>query len=239
MHRILPRNAVIMAFATLAVFLGFCSPAQAAFALKLTSSGGATVTITDGGGGDDNGAAGAITFIGGVGGYTINVTTSLSKPILGSAASPHMDLNYITVKTTSGAETLTIEATDKDFVTSPISLVNAYGGTNNGNSSTYQSFWDNGNAEFGTSGGMSDVLGPFGPGEFSGSNSMDVTGGTPYSLTQRVVISANGAANASGNAELTPVPAPPGLVLSLIGIPIVGLGAWLGRRRISTMPIMA
>src|SRR5690349_12221218 len=58
---------------------GMAEEANAALALQLVS-GGSTVTVQDGGANDFNSLAGAITFIGTVGTYSLNVSTALSYP---------------------------------------------------------------------------------------------------------------------------------------------------------------
>jgi len=50
-------------------------------------SGGITVTITDNGVLDSNPQLGVITYIGAVGNFSINVTTAMTKPLLGDASS--------------------------------------------------------------------------------------------------------------------------------------------------------
>ena len=79
------------------------------------SDGGTTVTITDNGLGDSNPVIGAVTYVGAVGGnWLVNITTGLSKPVVGSATVPKMDLNSVNA-TSGGAGTLTIKWSDDNF----------------------------------------------------------------------------------------------------------------------------
>jgi len=62
------------------------------------------------------------------------------------------------------------------------------------------------------------------------------SGGVPFTLTNVVTFSFTLSAGSSGNAGLSTstvatAPAPAGLVLALTGLPVVGVGSWLRRRR--------
>jgi hypothetical protein len=201
--------------------------AQGAFVLRLNDGAGNTVEVTDGEVGlDSNPLAGAITFIGSLGGgtvWTVNVTTGLSDPILGSPSSPHMDLNSVNVSS-GGAGTLTIDLTDTDFTASPgpAGFTMRIGGTTAG-TVNYTAWSDPGNAEF----GLVDLInstGPLGPGAFSATTSGLAAVDAAYSLTQRVVITHTGVGVTSFDAELIPEPA----TLALVGLGLAGLAA---RRR--------
>jgi hypothetical protein len=195
------------------------SDAQAAQMLRLTQ-GASSVQITDGGVGDSNPFAGAITFIGSVGSYFLNVSTGVSKPVLGSAANPHMDLASLNM---SGSGMLTIEHTDTDFVgTGPFAM--HIGGTTNG-SVSYAAYFDSTNAAFGT-GSAIDSLGPFGGPAFAGSGGGGNAVITPYSLTQVVTLTHTGFGISSFDAELIPEPA----TLALFGLGLIGVGAATSRR---------
>jgi len=215
--------------------------ARAEFQMKIswTSGGGGSVLVHDNDV-NDTGVAhtvtGAITFSGAVGNIFLTVNTGVSKPISGSAALPDMDLNFSAQKIAgSGGETLTIEISDVGFTTSPIALTNQIGGTFSGSftQTTAQSFFDNGDTNFGKA--HAGTLMTFNSSPYSGSNVLNVTGAAPYSLTQTIVLTAGvGAGNSTGDFEILPTPAPAGLVLALTGTPVLGLGAWLRRRRIAT-----
>src|ERR1041384_5344046 len=85
--------------------------ATAAMAAPLTlefSSGLNTVTVTDGGVGDANPAAGAITFIGSVGSWNLNVGTGVGQDVLGPAT---MDLASISAAFLGAADPLTVMLT--------------------------------------------------------------------------------------------------------------------------------
>lgn len=232
---------IAAAVAVIALF-GLTSSAQAGFEMQIISSTAGTKTITDGGVGDANVAVpGEIIFIGSWGGFDLQVNTGDSKPVIGSAAAPQLDLSYKVTRTTAGAaETLTIQISDTDFTASPMPMNLNYGGTN-GPGTTSSAVGGTGlsNALYNTGDASTTVptSGTFGASAaFSGSGTFTVpnNGGSNYSLTVAVTLTNDGSAGvSSGDAHLTSAPAPAGLVLALTGMPALGLGAWVRRRRVA------
>lgn len=205
-----------------------CAPATGAIiapALRL-SDGVNTVTVIDNQTGDQSLLVGVVTFNAAVGNWIVNVTTGITKPVLGSAALPEMDLNSVNV-TSPGAGMLTIEFTDIDFAAPPgvpgFSL--DVGGTTDG-TVAIETYADANNAAFGTTTPLVN-LGPFTGGAFSavGSASSPVLAG-PYSLTMVAKITHERVGATSFNANLKPVPEPASLavwgVMSLIGAGVFG-----------------
>ncbi len=200
----------------------------AAVSVRLTS-GATTVTCDDGEPCDENPAPGAVTFIGSVGAFTVNVTTAITEPVLGSASFAILDLSSVNVS--GGPGTLTIEASHTGY-TGPLpggfylATLNV-GGTTDG-TVEFEGYLDDANNLFGT-GALLGTLGPFGPGPFSGS----ITGSAPatasFALTLVAYITHSGGDQISSfDFDVRPV-AEPGM-LSLFGI---GLGsALLGGRRL-------
>lgn len=206
--------------------------AHAALQMRITSTAGGTVTIDDNMAGDSNGAIGAITFIGGVSGYTLQVNTGVTKPIIGSAANPEMDLNYVVTKTTAGAETLTIEFSDQGFTTSPTALSIIYSATSNGATQTGLAGTGLNDALYNTS-DASTTIGPFAaPGGFGTSVlGVPLDPAIPYSLSLVVTVASTGPSQSSGDLQLTGVPEPASLaVWSVLGLAGLGYGGWRRKR---------
>lgn len=211
---------------------------EAGLVLRLSANNGTTwTTITDGGAGDVNGSAGAITFVGSIGVWTLNVSTGVSKPNLPTLH--EMDLNSVNVS--SGAGRLIIELTDTDFA--PIAggtLIGSVGGTlpaGTGNSFEGFGFKSLSNDEFADYDLAADVHnGPFFGAGFFGSNAFDSHGAIsdPYSMTIRTVITHTGAGATSFDYHLrNVVPVPAGIVLLGMGAPLLGAGYWMRRRRVA------
>jgi len=198
------------------------------------SSGATTTTIFDQVSPDANGTAGAITFVGAVGDFTLNVTTGITKPATGSASIPTLDLDSIDLSSTAGG-ILTIRFTETDF-TNPVPpgfILDAGGIT--GGSVSFHAFYDATNTPFGEGGEIAG-LGPFSSGVFSGTEHGSVSLSGPYSLTLVATIEHEAAGKSGFNAALnsgaTANPEPGTLLL--LGFCLVGLVALRRRQRVLT-----
>ena len=178
---------------------------------------------------DSNAVAGVVTFSGTTGGiFDVNVTTGISKPVIGPRK---IDLNSVNVNS-SGAGTLTLGFSDIDFVT-PTSgashnFVSHIGGTTNGE---VTALWavDDSNSYFATSGAVG-TQGPFSGGAFSATDTISTVVSTPFSISQIVVIDhSTGGSITSFDMEVSEVPEP--AVLGLLGFGLLGVGMAKRRRQ--------
>ena len=198
------------------------------------SDGNSTITIADGGGGDANSAAGAVTWIGSIGTWTLNTITGVTKPVVGFSDLPILDLNFFA--TSSGAGTLTIMFTETDYA-GTLGWANMYiGGTTSG-TVNYSAYGVAAGASRNTAFDTTRHLGTIGPLSgpvFSAAKTQTYLGGqnAPFSLTQVITITHNGAGETGGNARLR-VPEGGSSVLMLVG-GVASLGILRRSRRLST-----
>ena len=188
-------------------------PAQATLILTLTD-GSNTATV------NDLAHTGFVNFNGALGAWTINVSTGVdfSNPNVAS-----LDLNSIdAVASGTGLSTLTINLTDTGL-TGPVGT-NVSGSTSVGGTT-------HGTVQFNTyfNGSLVASLGAFSTPSYSQDmafNGLDTS--SPFSLTNEVVITQNGAGLTSFDM-ITTVPEP--TTLALLGLGLLGLG--FARRRMS------
>jgi hypothetical protein len=101
------------------VFAFGVSAARATLMLTISDGIAAdTVTVSDNGTGDLSKSLGAILWIGKVGSWSLNFDLGLSKPVIGTATHPEMDLAIASASST-GAGTLTITLSDTSFTALP------------------------------------------------------------------------------------------------------------------------
>jgi hypothetical protein len=213
---------------TLAVALSAVAAAGTTLAtptLKITDlSTLASVTITDQLPGDANGAVGAVTWVGSLGTWTINVDTGTTKPALGSAVNPRMDLAFLGVS--GGAGSLRIQFSETGFGPAMGGGLSQIGGTTEGTVS-FANYYDGANTLLAET-TLINGGGPLGPGAFSDNiGHGPISPPTPYSLTLDLSI-VHTAAGATSGDDFLCVP-DGGLTVSLLGFAMVSVG-YLRRR---------
>ncbi len=188
--------------------------------ILILSDGISEVSIIDGGIGDSNTFAGAITYMGGIGNWNLNVTTGLSYPLLGSSSYPILDLNSVDLSSAGGG-VLTITFSDTGFNIDNTDITGFYtsiGGTTSGKVTAVSYIND----------ALLVDLGSFTDRAFSDSIGTSVDPDGDFSLKSVVTITHKGAGNTSFDMEIRPVPEP--ATMLLLGSGLVGL-AGFGRKK--------
>jgi hypothetical protein len=232
---------LLVACLTAAAFWATPPPARADFQLRIYEDGNflaAPGVLTDGG-------SGVITYSGNAGDFNLAFTYATSN-------SPGADnVGIVTVantritNNTNATHTLTIEVSSQGFdlpTGDSLSLLNSASGTISRGSinGSFTSYVDRSNSLF----GKSDVAAPAVTfAGTAGTNSASFSGTTevyPFSSTGTYSITNVGTYTFAAGASMTltgglsevHAPAPPGLVLALSGMPLLGFGCWFrGRRR--------
>lgn len=225
----------VLATLTIALSLATAVVSHATPMLRITD-GVNNIVISDNGVGDASPAVGHVnyanpTFFG----WNILVSSGVTKPILGSATSPALDLNYFVIRGAGSVGTLTIYFSENGFdLTTVGKLETSAGGTLGSQGSpsvNVRTYYDLGNTELATTtlltshlftgtGGYSgnDVGGPVGP-----DNSV--------AFTVRLDISLPIGAAASGDTDLHLSVPESGSMITLFGTALLGLGILAIRSR--------
>jgi hypothetical protein len=193
------------------------------------------VIVQDNGAGDTIAGLGASSFAASAFGFALLVNTAQSKPMLGSAGVPQLDLTFSATTLDSASHSAFIYVSDTDFIGAQ-ALQLSLGGTNSGGSGTVtgRSWGGTSNTALQFSGAnLLNTVGPLSGAAYSGSATGNLTPAvTPYSLTIGVALTRTTAGTTTGDLNLasTPVanvPEPSSLLLGALGM----LGVGFTRRR--------
>jgi len=220
------------------MLIGVHSIAQAVyFGLELSDGVNPVVTVYDNLAGDFNSIVGVIEFNGVLGTWSVNVTTGISYPVLGSQVYPQIDLNSVNVST-SGAGTLKIDAMALNFTApGPGALDLEVGGTTHGTVLLNEYYNAGAPVAFNTQGNLSlpplplagnvkiAWVGPLGPVAFAATDEglLPAFNG-PYALTLEAVITHGaGVTITSFDAETKGTQVPEPGIMILLGISMMSL----------------
>ena len=231
----LKQNAAVL---SVALALAAASISSATPVLQISDGVAPTVTVTDqvfGPGGDGNAAAGAVSFSGVINGWNILVSSGVTKPILGSATSPSLDLTWQVTRTSaSGGSSLTICFSENGFnLAAPRNFVTDVGGTAGpaGNSVNVRTYYDLGNTTLAQTTLLTSHLFTSPPNGFSAS---DIGGPVPadpsVSFTIKLVLSQGVGTVSSGDIDLHSVPEG-GSMVTFLGTALLALGIFAARRK--------
>jgi hypothetical protein len=230
----------LSAAAVLACAMGVSAPAHAQFFATICNdiqcTGGDDISFQDNAAGDTVAATGAISFSTAAFGYSFLVNTSQSKPMLGSAAEPQLDLSFAATSTGTAGNVF-IYTSDTGFTRASGSALLTLGGTNSGASGTVTGrAWggtSNTALQFSGANLISSLAGLTGP-TFAGSaTSAFASVVSPYSLTIGMQITRASAGTTSGNLNLqvSAIPEPSIWASIFMGAALVGFVSRRRRRR--------
>ncbi|HLX70995.1 MAG TPA: PEP-CTERM sorting domain-containing protein [Verrucomicrobiae bacterium] len=215
----------LLAFAS-AITLSLSAHASAVFTIY--DGVNPLISVTDNGPGDSASSIGAIVVETNVGVWALTINTGVTKPLVGSATSPVMDINLQAFST--GAGSLTLTFSDNGFgPASGIINATATGNTVMGPTATASmSVWgDQGNVV----GAQTVPIASMPPTPLSflyQTTSGPMNLNAPFSLTEVATINASGATlvNLDASFNMTSVPEP-----GMAALGALGLGGWILARR--------
>jgi hypothetical protein len=231
-----PRIVFYTLLTATALLVGIMHPVEATFQMQL-SDGNTTRTVSDNELGADltAGITGLITFTGTIGNFVVNVTLGSSKPMIGSATNPMLNITSFNATSSAGG-TLAIILSDTDFgPVGPSAMFRTdLNGTLMAGNISAQTYFKNGTYDFFTT---PDPVGSIGrlTGVASASDTRVASDiGTSFSMNMVVTLEHTGAGVSTfdATARATSVPEPSATLC--LGIALFGIGGYAGWQRRKT-----
>ncbi len=186
------------------------------FILEIAASGGASLTVPDNSPDDESPVLGVISVNRQVGDFSVQFTTTLSKPALGDPSKAEMVVSHAAMSTSAQGK-LIVRMTDTDFSLAPLGaaqLTSDIGVVTPG-TTTFQGYVDTANQEFGIAGPTVVTTGIQGPltGADSSQKTAELYQVSPFSLTAELVIElgAGELQSLGGSVTVTPIDKPAAL----------------------------
>ena len=230
-------NAAILG---VALALAATSVSQAVPTIRI-SDGFTTVTVSDNLVGDASAQAGFVSYTAAPGtfaGWSVILSAGTTKPIIGSATAPELDLNWSITRTAgAGVGTLTVLFSENGFnLATAAGAVTASGGTlgtSAANSATIRTFYAANNVELNQASLITSQVFT-GPGAFSQNTFGAVPADPTVSFTVRLDLVQNGGTSSqitSGDIHLFVNAPEGGSMVTLLGTALLALGAFAARRK--------
>ena len=226
-------SGLLLAVLAFALMLGASTRAEAAFFAYICNDplcvGGGDVVVQDQVAGDLSPVPGQLVMLGfGVGGLTVTLNNSQSKPLIGSATSPILDLGF----SATGVGQAWLYASDTSFLGAQVGTLMIDGNSVGTGNISAAAWWSPNNANW--SAPLQVLFASIGPLPF-GPGASDIDGQTagafgqaaPYGLTVGVRIQRlTDSGTTTGDLLLVPEPAS----MALFGLGLMGFGI-VSRRR--------
>jgi len=213
----------------------------AAICDDLACSGGNDFIVQDNVAPDTLPQLGAINFSVVAFGFNLVVNTSQSKPVIGSAVNPQLDLTFSATTADAVSHTVFLFASDTDFTrvgAFPDNFIMTLAATNSGGSGTEtaRAWGGTNNLNFPNNFSGANLLSTIGPlsgGAISGSSAGSFLAAvSPFALTIGVQINRTTAGTTTGDQNFTATPVPePASVALLGGIMLFSVGV-IRRRKV-------
>jgi PEP-CTERM motif len=228
-------SRLVIAFAAAGAAFISAAPAKASLVAAICDnslcSGGSAhaILVQDNGAGDTSPLVGAIDTTMSAFGFTFVLDAAQSKPVLGSATAPQLDLTFAA----TGTGSIFLFASDTGFVTGGPYLL-AIGGSNSNGSGTVtgRAWGGTSNTALQFSGAnLFGTLGPFSGAAFSGT-AIDTLTPTvnPFSLTIGVAVTRDSAGTSTGDFNVSAVPEPSTWAMMVLGFAGIGFMAFRKRK---------